>query len=170
MTTLFPEMSLPSASAARTMAFAILSFTEPPADRNSTFPTIKKSNSSWYKSDDWRDVHTKVAFETLLTGKLIEADERGVPNGIECRIKYLRISLGMHVPAVGKSSEWDGCEPSLCKTDSPGARHPRWRGPSPVRLSSLSHFRRDTPPRSFHEPITITARATFGSGDMHTTR
>ena len=39
MTTLLPGISFPSFSAASTMAFAIRSFTDPPADVNSTFAT-----------------------------------------------------------------------------------------------------------------------------------
>ena len=39
MTTLCPGMSLPSRSATSTIRFAILSFTDPPAETYSSFPT-----------------------------------------------------------------------------------------------------------------------------------
>jgi hypothetical protein len=50
MTTLLWGMSLPSFSAASTIAFAILSFTEPPADMNSTLATTK--SKEWSESTD----------------------------------------------------------------------------------------------------------------------
>ena len=43
MTTLCPGMSFPSCSATSTMRFAILSFTEPPGEVHSSFPTEETS-------------------------------------------------------------------------------------------------------------------------------
>lgn len=42
ITTLLPGISFPSRSAASTMAFAMRSLTDPPADMYSTFPTAQK--------------------------------------------------------------------------------------------------------------------------------
>ena len=41
MTTLFPGTNFPSASATSTIRLAILSFTDPPEDIYSTFPTTR---------------------------------------------------------------------------------------------------------------------------------
>lgn len=46
ITTLFPGISFPSASAASTIALAILSLTEPPTDVYSSFPTMDRGSVS----------------------------------------------------------------------------------------------------------------------------
>ena len=91
MTTLFPGMSFPSFSAASTMALAIRSLTEPPAEVYSTFATkvncqiCHKRLAAAGRGAGWVhcQVRTQVAFEAVQFGDLIETDKRGVPHSFE---------------------------------------------------------------------------------------
>lgn len=72
MRTLCPGTSLPSFSAASTMAFAILSLTEPPTDIHSSLPTREEKGvcGSEQRARRWQ-AHTEVAFEALLGSDLV---------------------------------------------------------------------------------------------------
>ena len=85
MTTLFPGMSLPSFSAAITMALAILSLTDPPAEKNSTLATREASEALKQGPRG----HTHVAFEAIGLCNLIETNEGGVPDGIKRSVENL---------------------------------------------------------------------------------
>ena len=85
MTTLFPGMSLPSFSAAITMALAILSLTDPPAEKNSTLATRKASGAF----NQGPRVHTQVALEAIGLRNLIETNDGGVADSIERGVENL---------------------------------------------------------------------------------
>lgn len=88
ITTLFPGMSLPSFSAASTMALAILSLTDPPADVYSTLPTVE--NDELEEASNHRSEHTKIAFEAIVFGDTVESDEWCVSDCAECIVQNLR--------------------------------------------------------------------------------
>lgn len=94
ITTLLPGMSLPSRSAASTMAFAMRSLTDPPADMNSTLPTTKAMRK--FSVRRARDgVLTEVASETICLRDLVEADEGRVADAAEGVVE----DLGAHFAA-----------------------------------------------------------------------
>ena len=70
MTTLCPGRSFPSCSAISTIHFAILSFTDPPGEVYSSFPTEALGNL----------VHNQ---EVALLRYPIEAYERGISNCVK---------------------------------------------------------------------------------------
>lgn len=82
ITTLLPGMSFPSASATSTIRFAILSFTEPPADIYSTFATDSNLNKVRH-SLQGRELRTKVATQVFTLTNLVQSDEWCVSDGIE---------------------------------------------------------------------------------------
>ena len=89
MTTLFPGTSLPSFSAASTIAFAIRSLTEPPAETNSSLPTVKRGNDTYTGSDAARmRKRTEITLEALLSRNLVETDEGRVAHSIEGIVEY----------------------------------------------------------------------------------
>lgn len=88
ITTLCPGISLPSLSAASTILFAIRSFTDPPADVYSTFPTVTmflEPNMGWKSLAGL----TKVALEAFCLSNPIQSDKRCTSNSIESAIEYL---------------------------------------------------------------------------------
>jgi hypothetical protein len=91
MTTLLPGISFPSLSAASTMAFAILSLTEPPAEVNSSLPTEDSHVSDIVCNQHQRVVRTKVAFEALLIGNPVESDEGCVSDSSKSVVKDLTV-------------------------------------------------------------------------------
>lgn len=72
MTILFPGMSLPSFSAASTIAFAILSFTDPPADMNSTLATARDERQT---NKQRKVCVTEVTFDPICVGYFVQADK-----------------------------------------------------------------------------------------------
>ena len=85
MTTLFPGTNFPSASATSTIRLAILSFTDPPEDIYSTFPTTQSKVASdaqraWSERMNER---TEVTPQPRLLRNLVESDERCVADGAQ---------------------------------------------------------------------------------------
>ena len=81
ITTLLPGIRVPSFSAASTMALAILSLIEPPADMYSTFATIKAVRRE--RSIRGSERNTEVAFEAMSPGDVVETNEGSVAHGGE---------------------------------------------------------------------------------------
>ncbi len=79
-------MSFPSCSAISIIRFAILSFTEPPAEVYSSFPT---DASSGLRDEPWKRATYRLTEITPKALKLrypIEANEGSVSNGVKDRI------------------------------------------------------------------------------------
>jgi hypothetical protein len=105
MTTLRPGTSTPSRSAASTMALAIRSLTDPPADGNSTLPTAPHVLSTTHEAAAGT-ARTEVAPQAVVRGDLGEPDERRVADGVE---RVVEDPAGRHaakdVCAVGGEAE-----------------------------------------------------------------
>jgi hypothetical protein len=86
MTTLCPGISLPSRSAISTIRVAILSFTEPPGETYSNFPT----EVSLGCGRAWRAIISKlteIALKTFMLRNPVEADKGRVSNCVKNRSK-----------------------------------------------------------------------------------
>ena len=74
MTTLCPGTSFPSFSAASTMAFAILSLTEPPTERHSSLPTKRRvfmlPNSERDGGKYIRRLHLRPSSAAILSSRM----------------------------------------------------------------------------------------------------
>jgi hypothetical protein len=93
MTTLCPGISFPSCSATSIMRFAILSFTEPPGEVHSNFPTERKCccphalvTPALYLTK--LQQLTEIALETFLLCNPVEANEGSIPDCVEDRFEY----------------------------------------------------------------------------------
>jgi hypothetical protein len=87
------------------MRFAILSFTEPPGEVHSSFPTEEVSS----RFGDLRNATTltEIALETFVLCNPVEADEGSIPDCVEDRFEY-----GWHFrkdkrkrPLIGEAKE-----------------------------------------------------------------
>lgn len=123
MTTLFPGINFPSFSAASTIAFAILSFTEPPAEKYSTLPTTGTTEVS--RTFAWSLQRlTEVTLHTILLGNLVESDEGGLANSIQCGIQDL--SRMGHLASSGCVLERKGSRVRGARSDSQRLCTRRW--------------------------------------------
>ena len=89
MTTLFPGMSLPSASAASTIRFAIRSLTEPPADVYSSLPTAdeKQADSVSRSVKLMVGSRTEITLQAFMAGQTVQANKWRIAYSAKCIVE-----------------------------------------------------------------------------------